>query len=107
MQVYQIEVEAAGLVCVSTTAPVTFGGSSSTAPRVNARVVVVDGLPFPQVKTVQDLTMLTRQMKEAWVFGQVDTLGPSEAEARTEEHTRAVAERLSVVLQNDGTERGT
>ena len=46
--------------------------------------------------------MMTRQMKEAWVFGQVDTIGPSEAEARTEEHARAVAEKLSVLLRSSG-----
>jgi hypothetical protein len=39
-------------------------------------------------------------MKEAWVFGQIDTIGPVEAEARTERLAREVVEM--VCKENDG-----
>ena len=37
-------------------------------------------------KAAEDLTLLTRSLKEAWLFGRLDTLGTSEFEGQIEKH---------------------
>lgn len=53
------------------------------------------------VKAAEDITSLTRLLKEAWLFGQLDTIGPSEAEGRTDEHARLVAGQLGRLLKDN------
>lgn len=42
---------------------------------------------------------LTRILKEAWLFGKLNTVGASEAEKKAEEHALDVAERLRRLTQ--------
>ena len=52
-----------------------------------------------QVKAAEDLLVLTRSLKEAWLFGRLQTLGKSEAEQRTEGHARAVGEMMQKLIK--------
>ena len=54
-----------------------------------------------QIKAAEDVLLLTRSLKEAWLFGPLDTMRESQAEAKTEEHARAVAEGLKELLEKE------
>ena len=41
---------------------------------------------------------MIRQMQELWLFGQLDALGESEVQARTDESARVVGELLGKVV---------
>ena len=45
-----------------------------------------------------------RSLKEAWLFGKLDTLTQSNAEKQAEEHAAVVAELLPKVLNKVGSE---
>ncbi|MCJ1358772.1 MAG: hypothetical protein MMC33_008772 [Icmadophila ericetorum] len=53
------------------------------------------------IKAAEDVLLLTRSLKEAWLFGPLDTMRESQAEAKTEEHARAVAEGLKELLEKE------
>ena len=52
-----------------------------------------------QVRAVEDLLSLTRELKEAWLFGQLDTLGTSKMMVKTGEDAAAVGEMLGGLLK--------
>lgn len=47
-----------------------------------------------QIRAAEDVLSLTRVLKEAWLFGKLNTIGASEAEKKAEEYAIDVAERL-------------
>lgn len=47
----------------------------------------------------EDILTLTRQMKELWLFGPLNTLGESRVHEKTEEDAKAVAEMLERLLK--------
>ena len=47
-----------------------------------------------QVRAAEDVLSLTRLLKEAWLFGKLNTVGTSKVEKEAEEHAIDVAERL-------------
>ncbi|KAL2355886.1 mediator complex, subunit Med22 [Cryomyces antarcticus] len=53
------------------------------------------------IRSSEDILTLTRQMQEMWLFGQLDTLGESQAQQKTEQDARAVAEVLARLIQGD------
>ena len=40
-----------------------------------------------------------------WLFGQLDTIGETAVEAKTEAHARAVAEGLKRVVEREGVQK--
>ena len=48
--------------------------------------------------------MLTRALKEAWVFGKLDTVGVSRAEEASDQHAREVI--VEIKRYTEGTSRG-
>ncbi|KAL9082571.1 MAG: hypothetical protein Q9159_006333 [Coniocarpon cinnabarinum] len=46
------------------------------------------------IRATENLLMLTRQMKELWLFGQLDTLGKSDTVEQTERDALAVAKMV-------------
>ncbi|KAI4134628.1 MAG: hypothetical protein LQ347_001353 [Umbilicaria vellea] len=52
------------------------------------------------VRAAEDILSLTRSLKEAWLFGQLDTIGESKAEAKTEECAKSVVEGLGRLMEN-------
>lgn len=54
------------------------------------------------IRAAEDLTALTRRLKELWLFGQLDTLGPSAAEGRADAKAREVAALTEGVLRSGG-----
>ena len=64
---------------------------------------------MPQVRAAEDLLALSRTLKEAWLFGELNPLGVSEAEKQTDRDSRIVAERLKEMLDKveaNGEEKG-
>ena len=59
-------------------------------------------LTCSKVKAAEDILSLTRSLKEMWLFGQLDTIGESKAEAETDKHARSVAERLRRIIEKEG-----
>lgn len=55
-----------------------------------------------QIRASEDILTLTRQMKEMWLFGQLNTLSESHAEEKTEEDARAVAALLQKLVDGQG-----
>lgn len=53
-----------------------------------------------QIRAAEDVSSLTRILKEAWLFGKLDTLGASEAEKKAEEYAVDVAQRLRRLTEN-------
>jgi Surfeit locus protein 5 subunit 22 of Mediator complex len=51
------------------------------------------------IRAAEDLTALTRRLKELWLFGQLNTLGPSAVDGRVEAKAREVAELMENVLR--------
>jgi hypothetical protein len=47
-----------------------------------------------QIRASEDILTLTRQMKEMWLFGQLNTLGGSGKDEKIEEEAKAVLELL-------------
>ena len=47
-----------------------------------------------QVRAAEDVLSLTRVLKEAWLFGKLNTVGTSKVEKEAEEYAIDVAERL-------------
>ena len=54
-----------------------------------------------QVRAAEDILSLTRILKEAWLFGKLQTVGGSEAETRAE---AAAAEVATVLRRLQGSE---
>lgn len=52
-----------------------------------------------QIRAAEDILSLTRVLKEAWLFGKLNTVGASEAEKKAEEYAIDVAERLRRLTQ--------
>lgn len=48
-----------------------------------------------QIQAAEDLLSLSRTLKEAWLFGKLQTVGTSEAEKRTEAASAEVLEKLN------------
>ncbi|KAL8823552.1 MAG: hypothetical protein Q9191_005756 [Dirinaria sp. TL-2023a] len=46
------------------------------------------------VRAAEDVLSLTRVLKEAWLFGRLNTVGTSKVEKEAEEYAIDVAERL-------------
>jgi hypothetical protein len=44
---------------------------------------------FAQIRAAEDILALTRTMKEAWLFGQLDTLGENERDIERREKLEA------------------
>lgn len=58
--------------------------------------------PSPtQVKAAEDILSLTRTLKEAWLFGKLQTIGTSEAETRARTAAAKVAEGLKELGDED------
>lgn len=51
-----------------------------------------------QIRAAEDILSLTRSLKEAWLFGQLNTLGESKVALKTDEDAKAVAEGLQSLL---------
>ncbi len=51
-----------------------------------------------QIRAAEDILSLTRSLKEAWLFGQLNTLGESKVALKTDEDAKAVAEGLRSLL---------
>lgn len=49
----------------------------------------------PQIRAAEDVLSLTRILKEAWLFGKLQTVGTSEAETRAEAAAVKVTAGLS------------
>ncbi|MCJ1247996.1 hypothetical protein MMC30_005211 [Trapelia coarctata] len=79
-------------------APVESHDRNTTAVEAYQMEVETAGL----VRAAEDILSLTRSLKEAWLFGQLDTIGKGEAEQRTEECATAVVEGLSVLVGGEG-----
>ena len=52
-----------------------------------------------QVRAAEDVQRLIRQLQEMWLFGQLDTMGDSKAQQRTDEDAKAVADLLKQLLE--------
>ncbi|MCJ1479910.1 hypothetical protein MMC06_000064 [Schaereria dolodes] len=55
------------------------------------------------IKAAEEILSLTRSLKEAWLFGQLDTIGDSPAQGKTEEHATAVVNGLVQAMERGGT----
>lgn len=55
-----------------------------------------------QIRAAEDVLSLTRILKEAWLFGKLQTVGASEAETRAEAAAVKVAAGLSRLQGSDG-----
>ena len=51
------------------------------------------------IKTAEDLLSLSRQMKELWLFGSLDTLGKTGPDEQTENDARVVADLVDGMLK--------
>lgn len=54
---------------------------------------------LPQIRAAEDILSLTRSLKEAWLFGQLNTLGESQVATKTDGDAKAVAEGLETLLK--------
>ncbi|KAI9691571.1 MAG: hypothetical protein M1822_007642 [Bathelium mastoideum] len=54
------------------------------------------------IRGAEDLTTLIRQMQEVWLFGELNTIGKSETQQKTEENTIAVAQLLEKLMAGYG-----
>ena len=52
-----------------------------------------------QVRAAEDILSLTRVLKEAWLFGKLNTVGASEAEARADGAAAGVVVGLRAVVE--------
>ena len=52
-----------------------------------------------QIKAAEDLLTITRTLKEAWLYGKLQTVGNSEAEKQTDETAAKVLEALERLRQ--------
>ncbi len=52
-----------------------------------------------KVRAAEDILVLTRTLKEAWLFGKLATVGASAAEGRAAESARRVGERLRAKVE--------
>ena len=57
-----------------------------------------------QIRAAEDILSLTRTLKEAWLFGKLQTVGASEAETRAEAAAATVAAGLSRLQGSSGVE---
>jgi hypothetical protein len=57
------------------------------------------------VRAAEDILSLTRSLKEAWMFGQLDTIGEGEAAGRMAESARAVVEGLGKLMGESGSRK--
>ncbi|KZF21507.1 hypothetical protein L228DRAFT_261673 [Xylona heveae TC161] len=53
------------------------------------------------VRAAEDVLSLTRSLKEAWLFGELKTIGESEAAATTETNAQAVGEAATRLLKSE------
>jgi len=51
------------------------------------------------VRAAEDILSLTRGLKEAWLFGRLDTLGEGSVVLRTDEDARVVAGGLERLVE--------
>ena len=51
------------------------------------------------MRAAEDILSLTRGLKEAWLFGKLDTLGESVVTAKTDEEARKVAGGLERLVK--------
>lgn len=58
------------------------------------------------IRAAEDLLSLTRQMQELWLFGQLDTLGKSVVEEKTEADARRVAELIQTLVRREEVKEG-
>lgn len=58
------------------------------------------------IRAAEDLLSLTRQMQELWLFGQLDTLGKSAVEEKTEADARRVAELIQTLVRREEVKEG-
>ena len=75
----------------------------SCAP-FSVRVASVLTVFCPQIRAAEDILSLTRILKEAWLFGKLQTVGSSEAETRAEAAAVKVAAGLSRLRGGNGAE---
>ena len=68
--------------------------------------IPLTALPYPQIRAAEDLLSLTRQMQELWLFGQLDTLGKSAVEEKTEADARRVAELIQTLVRREEVKEG-
>ncbi|KAI9713624.1 MAG: hypothetical protein M1812_006596 [Candelaria pacifica] len=54
------------------------------------------------IRAAEDILTLTRTLKEIWLSGQLDTIGESKFNERTERAARGVLEALDKVVSNKG-----
>jgi len=90
--VYQIEVETAALVRHQLQKILLH-----TLPAILCCVADMYSL-LSQIRAAEDILSLTRSLKEAWLFGQLNTLGESKVALKTDEDAKAVAEGLQSLL---------
>ena len=108
VRTYIVEVETAALVCISSCE------SLSLVHLLHSLLIFTCFLPFlpslgpasnaisrtnkassHQVRAAEDILSLTRELKESWLFGKLQTVGTSEAEKRAEEAAAQVAVGLA------------
>ncbi|KAI9702595.1 MAG: hypothetical protein M1836_001075 [Candelina mexicana] len=73
-----------------------------SAPERNATAVDAYQLEVETaalIRAAEDILTLTRSLKEMWLFGQLDTIGESKFNERTEEAARGVLEGLQKVVE--------
>ena len=63
-------------------------------PKLQTQPLADEG-HFVQTRAAEDLLTITRTLKEAWLFGKLQTVGTSEAEKKTEETSTEVFEALA------------
>ncbi|KAI9875005.1 MAG: hypothetical protein M1830_009038 [Pleopsidium flavum] len=93
VEVYQIEVETAALV--GPQFPKTL---LHTIPAILCSIAEEYYL-LSQIRAAEDILSLTRSLKEAWLFGQLNTLGESKAALKTDEDAKVVAEGFQRLLK--------
>ena len=100
VRTYVVEVETAALVCISSCEYLSlFHVSSSTLALPMAPFLTLPhkltSSSSHQVRAAEDILSLTRELKESWLFGKLQTVGTSEAEKRAEEAAAQVAAGLA------------
>ncbi|GFF28929.1 mediator of RNA polymerase II transcription subunit 22 [Aspergillus udagawae] len=81
-------------------ATATAENTSHTATAVETYQLDVESTAL--VRAAEDILSLTRAMKEAWLFGKLDTLGEDEAEVKRREQLESDAEAIQKAVAEGG-----
>ncbi|KAF4217996.1 hypothetical protein KXX16_002873 [Aspergillus fumigatus] len=81
-------------------ATATVENTSHTATAVETYQLDVESTAL--VRAAEDILSLTRTMKEAWLFGKLDTLGEDEADVKRREQLESNAEAIQRAIAEGG-----